>query len=166
MSSRRFWPGFGAGVLATIVMSIVMIAGTVSGISPMPKPIPVAIAAKILGMGLPKPALIALGATTHLVYGGVFGGLLALITFPVTVRKGLLLGVVLWAGMQVAWLPFLGWGIFGTAVTPKIAGATLLLHLIYGGMVGWLIDRHARTVGSDRSAINQASIRAHGTGPS
>jgi hypothetical protein len=54
------------------------------------------------------------------------------------VRKGLLLGVMLWAVMQVLWLPFLGWGMFGSAVTPKIAGATLVLHLIYGGTVGWV----------------------------
>jgi Family of unknown function (DUF6789) len=151
VNAKRFWPGFRAGVLATIAMSIVMIVGTVSGISPMPKPIPVAIVATILGAALPKPALIALGATTHLLYGGTFGGVLALITTPVTVRKGLLLGIVLWAAMQVLWLPFLGWGMFGSAVTPKIAGATLLLHLIYGGAVGWLTNRRAQRAPDDRS---------------
>ena len=144
MSEQRFLRGLGAGILATIAMSIVMIAGTVSGISPMPKPIPVAIAARILGTGISKPALMAVGAIAHLLYGGVFAGLLAVMTFPVTVRKGILLGAILWLAMQLLWLPFLGWGIFGTAVTPKIAGATLLLHVIYGGTAGWLMDRGAR----------------------
>jgi len=43
--------------------------------------------------------------------------------------------------MQVVVLPFIGWGLFGAAITPKIAAATLLLHLIYGALVGWLVDR-------------------------
>ena len=138
MRGKRFWLDFDAGVLATIVMSIVMVVATVTGISPMPKPIPMAIVARILGGGLPKPVLIALGATAHLGYGGTFGGALAVATPRVTVRKGLLLGAMLWVVMQVLWLPFLGWGMFGSAVTPKIAGATLVLHLIYGGTVGWV----------------------------
>lgn len=43
--------------------------------------------------------------------------------------------------MQIMFLPFLGWGLFGTAITPKIAVATLVLHLVYGGVLGWPLDR-------------------------
>jgi hypothetical protein len=124
-------------------MSVVMIAGVLTGLSPMPTPIPVAIVGKILGGGPPQPALMALGAAVHLLYGGTFGGVLAMATYPVTVWKGVLLGIILWLLMQLFWLPFLGWGMFGVAVTPMIAGATLLLHVIYGATMGWLIDRHA-----------------------
>jgi hypothetical protein len=143
MDTARFRKGFGWGVVATIAMSVVMIAGVLTGLSPMPKPIPVAIVGTILGGGLPHPALMALGAAAHLLYGGTFGGVLAMVTYPLTVWKGVLLGVILWLLMQVFWLPFLGWGMFGVAVTPIIAGATLVLHVIYGATVGWLIDRHA-----------------------
>lgn len=138
----RFRKGFGWGVIATVVMSAVMIVGMLSGLSPMPEPIPVAILGKILGGGLPKPALMALGAVAHLAYGGTFGGVLAAVTAPVTVWKGVVLGVALWLVMQVIWLPFLGWGMFGMAITPMIAGATLVLHVVYGATTGWLIDRH------------------------
>lgn len=31
-------------------------------------------------------------------------------------------------------------GLFGTAITPAIAVATLVLHLIYGATLGWLLD--------------------------
>lgn len=58
-----------------------------------------------------------------------------------TVWRGIGLGVALWLVMQVVWLPYVGWGAFGTAHTPKIAIATLILHLIYGATLGWLIDR-------------------------
>ena len=144
MDVKRASMGVGWGVVATIGMSAVMITGQLSGLSPMPRPIPIALVSALLGSGLPKPALIALGATSHLVYGGLAAGVFALLVPRVTVRKGLLLGVALWLLMQLVWLPFLGWGVFGTAVTPKIAGATLVLHLVYGGLTGWLIDRRAR----------------------
>jgi hypothetical protein len=141
MDTARFRKGFGWGLIATIAMSVVMIAGMLTGLSPMPKPIPVAIVGKIVDGGLPQPALIALGATAHLLYGGTFGGALAVVSFPVTVWKGVLVGLMLWLLMQVVWLPFLGWGMFGVGLTPMIAGATLVLHLIYGAIIGWLIDR-------------------------
>jgi hypothetical protein len=38
-------------------------------------------------------------------------------------------------------VPFLGWGAFGAAITPIIAVATLVLHLVYGATFGWLMDR-------------------------
>jgi hypothetical protein len=145
MRSARFWAGVGWGVVATIAMSIVMILAMLAGVSPMPKPIPIALVARTLGEGIPKPVLMALGIVLHLGYGGLFGGLLAISTRAVTVLKALALGVGLWLLMQVLWLPYLGWGVFGTNLTPKIAVATLVLHLIYGGTLGALADRHVAT---------------------
>ena len=144
MDSARFWKGFGWGVVATIAMSVLMIAGLLTGMSPMPKPIPLAIMGKVLGMGTPKPMLMLLGAASHLAYGGFWGGVVASLTSPVTVKKGLSLGIALWLGMQIVVLPFLGWGVFGLGVTPAIAVATLVLHLVYGATYGGLMDRHAR----------------------
>lgn len=141
MEEARFWKGFAWGIVATLVMSAFMLAGIVTGVSPMPKPIPAAILGKILGGAAPKPAVIGLAALAHLGYGGVWGGILARWTKPVTVAKGLGLGIGLWLLMQLVVLPFLGWGVFGTALTPKIAVATLVLHLIYGVVLGWLLDR-------------------------
>lgn len=85
----------------------------------------------------------------HLGYGGVFGAVLAWIARPVTLWKGLALGVGLWALMQVTFLPLLGWGLFGTAITPKIAVATLILHLVYGGVLGWPLDRDTLTMSGE-----------------
>ena len=42
--------------------------------------------------------------------------------------------------MEVVFLPFLGWGFFGVAITPRIAVATLILHLVYGATLGLLMD--------------------------
>ena len=142
---RRLATGAGWGALATVVMSALMIAGTLTGISPMPKPIPVALVAHTLGGGLPMPALIALGALAHLAYGAAAGAILAGLIRHVTLANALGYAVLLWALMNLVWLPYLGWGLFGTAVTPKIALATLILHLLYGLTLGLLLDRTRTT---------------------
>lgn len=137
----RLRRGFGWGVVATLAMSIPMIIGMLTGVAPMPQPIPVAIVGTVLGGALPQPALMAFGGLSHLLYGGFWGAVLAAVAKPATVGKGLLLGLGLWLIMQVVFLPFLGWGLFGTGITPAIAVATLVLHLIYGATLGWLLDR-------------------------
>ena len=67
---------------------------------------------------------------------------LAATTRPVTIWKSIGLGLFLWVLMGLFLLPALGWGFFGAAITPEIAVATLILHLIYGITLGWLLDRN------------------------
>jgi hypothetical protein len=142
IDTSRIATGFGWGIIATIGMSTLMIIGYVSGRAPMPRPIPEAIALTLLGDGAPTPLVRVLGVGAHLLYGGIFGAVLATVTNPVTVKKGVGLGIGLWILMEVIVLPFLGWGLFGTAITPAIAVATLILHLVYGTILGWGLDRN------------------------
>lgn len=135
------WHGFGWGVLATIAMSIPMIIGMASGVAPMPEPIPRALVTLVFGTELPTPLLMALSVGSHLTYGGLFGAVLARLFPDAGLWEGLGMGVFLWGLMQVAVLPLLGWGVFGVSVTPTIAIATLVLHLIYGGTLGWGLGR-------------------------
>jgi hypothetical protein len=135
----------GWGLVATLAMSVLMVIGFTTGITPMPKPIPGAIVGKVIkgviGAEIPQIAIMALAIVSHFTYGGFWGAVLAALARPATVWKGLGLGVFLWLIMQVAVFPFLGWGFFGVAITPRIAGATLILHLVYGFTLGWLMDR-------------------------
>jgi hypothetical protein len=149
MTRHRLRTGLGYGVVATIAMSILMLLALVSGNSPMPQPVPKAIVTQLFGSGIPKPMLMGLAVGLHLGYGGVFGAVLAWIARPVTLWKGLALGVGLWALMQVTFLPLLGWGLFGTAITPKIAVATLVLHLVYGSVLSWPLDRDTLTTSGE-----------------
>ncbi len=148
MEAKRLAAGFGWGLVATLAMSALMVLGVVTGLSPMPSPIPEALASKVvggmLGADIPRPAVMVLAAVAHLFYGGVAGAVLAALTRPVTVWKGLGWGVLLWLVMQVAVFPFLGWGLFGVAITPRIAVATLVLHLVYGFTLGELMDRKGK----------------------
>lgn len=139
--SARLWRGFGWGVGATIAMSIPMMIGMATGVAPMPEPIPKALVTLFFGAGLPTPLLMALSAGSHLGYGGFFGAVLARFFPEGGLKEGLVLGVLLWLVMELVVLPVLGWGIFGMAITPKIAVATLLLHLIYGATLGWGLSR-------------------------
>lgn len=137
------WRGAGWGVLATVVMSIPMIIGMATGVAPMPEPIPKALVTLIFGNGLPTPLLMALAAGSHLAYGGFFGAVLAVLFPNAGLKEGLILGVLLWLLMEFVVLPVLGWGVFGTAITPTIAVATLVLHLLYGATLGWGLRRSA-----------------------
>ena len=72
MENNRLAAGFGWGIVAVLAMSVPMIIGMKTGVAPMPKPIPVALVAKVLGGG-PKPLLMVLGFSSHLLYGGIGG---------------------------------------------------------------------------------------------
>ena len=144
MEARRLAIGFGWGLVATLAMSTLMVIAFATGVSPMPKPIPAAIVGKVIkgviGAEIPQPAMVALAVASHFSYGGLWGAVLAGLTRPVTFWKGLGLGIFLWLLMGTVALPFLGWGFFGVAITARIAVATLILHLVYGGTVGLLMD--------------------------
>lgn len=129
-------------------MSIPMVVTTVSGLSPMPEPIPQAVVATFLSPVAAKPLLVGFAIGLHLLYGGIFGALLTVTTRPVTIWKGLGLGILLWAITQVLVLPLLGWGVFGSAITPKIAVMTLVLHLVYGATLGFALSRSTPGAGT------------------
>lgn len=140
-SSSRFKHGALWGIGATIVMSVFMLVATATGVSPLPEPIPAALAKMIVGSDAAFPLIAGTAILSHLGYGAVWGGLLARTVRPVTLSWGFGLGIGLWLLMQVAVLPLLGWGLFGSAVSVRIAVATLVLHLIYGATLGLGMDR-------------------------
>ena len=123
----------------TLFVPLVMFLVVITGMSPRPNPIPLALVSQVFGATAPKPLLMVLAIFAHLAYGGFWGTVLAVSIRPVTVWKGIGLGVFLWLVMQLVFLPFLGWGIFGSAITPRIAVVTLVLHVIYGTTLGFLM---------------------------
>jgi hypothetical protein len=141
--ARRASSFFAWGVLATLAMSVPMLVGSASGISPMPKPIPPAIAAHVFGEATPRPLLIGLAFGSHLLYGGAWAALLGILGSRATVWHALALGALLWVVMGLVVLPWLGWGLFGLGLRSQIALATLLLHVVYGVTLGWLATQQA-----------------------
>ncbi len=130
----------GAGLLATLVMTLVMAVGVSTGLAPMPEPIPLALAELVLPNAA-KPALMIVGMVAHFLYGALAGVVFAaLFRRWLTYVSGMLWGIVLWLVMQLVVLPLLGWGVFGVSVTPKIALATGVLHLLYGAVLGGFLQ--------------------------
>ncbi|MFB6284440.1 MAG: DUF6789 family protein [Halobacteria archaeon] len=141
-NTRRTVFGILCGAIATLAMTAIMAPGIISGVSPVPKPIPVVLTAKTIGNIIPKTAVKPVGIFLHFCYGALFGVVLANLRRNPGVKDGLVLGVLLWLLMNLVALPYIGWGLFGSSVNPMISIATLLVHLVYGLVLGLLLTRY------------------------
>ncbi|MFB6250035.1 MAG: hypothetical protein ABEL97_15875 [Salinibacter sp.] len=137
------------GALGSLVMFALMMLGIHgTGIAPFNLP-PSAAFLEQLGLRVgPLPLLV------HFGYGATWSMvLIALYGADTDVRAGLTLATVLWLFMMLVYSPLIGWGVFGFGgaghtLSPsaplylgspiKYIGATLLLHLIYGSIIGGL----------------------------
>jgi hypothetical protein len=137
------------GALGSFVMFVLMLLGIhLTGIAPFNTP-PSAAFLKQLGFAVgPLPLVIhfGYGATWSMVLVALWGG-------DTDLKAGLTLAGALWLFMMVVYSPIIGWGFFGFGGTghtlastdPLYLGspvkyivATLVLHLIYGSIIGGL----------------------------
>jgi hypothetical protein len=138
--------GFIAGVFATMIMSVALLLGMAMGGSLLPEAVPMAVMESLFGAEIGMGILLVATVVGHLIYGGSWGAVVAASMRPVTETKGVMLGVFLWLIEQLIVVPALGWGVFGTAMTPTIAastfvfaGTSFLFHLVYGQTYGMLL---------------------------
>ena len=103
---------------------------------------------------------MSLGLTAHFLFGGSWAGVLWLLAKPVSASKALLLSLGLWLFMQLAVLPVLGWGRFGSRLTLSIAAATLLLHVVYGGTLAVAAQSGWRMAGQNEGAAMRSGLGA------
>ena len=130
--------GLIAGFTATVVLSILMIAKSSAGLMPQLNPIEdiVYVADRLIGMTLPLP----FGWIGHFVLGTVAWGIIyaalqaSLPGAPVV--KGLIFGALAWLAMMIIFMPLAGHGLFALSLGPQATVATLVLHLIYGAVLG------------------------------
>lgn len=145
------WIKAGAvGALGSLIIMAVMIVGIeITGFAPFNLP-PSAAFLKALGIP-PEP----LAVIAHFVYGIAWAVILyALFESKTDILRGLGVAVVVqWLFlMQLVYSPIIGWGVFGAAagsLSPEAPLAlasqakyivlTLILHVVYGGLNGWLI---------------------------
>jgi len=139
-----------AGLVGSVLIFVVMLLGTkVTGMAPFNLP---PSAAFLAAIGIPpKPLAILL----HFGYGFAWAMILyAVFRGRVTVLNGMGIALIQWFLMMVIYSPITGWGIFGFggsghALPPdsplylgnpvKYLVLTLVLHLAYGAINGWLI---------------------------
>ena len=124
--------GMTAGFEATVFLSILMLLQTVMGLMPELNVIPMLCG--IMGSGL------VMGWLAHFMIGIIYGGLFAVIRTSLPGNsprlKGMIFGVGAWVMMMVAVMPMAGAGIFGMKLGMTAPVMTLMLHLIFGALLG------------------------------
>ncbi len=134
----------GAG--GSLVMALVMFPAIQAGVAPFNLP-PSAALLERLGLNVGPLALVA-----HFGYG-IFWSIVFVALFGerADVKRALGLAATLWLILMVIYSPAIGWGVFGFGAADraadhplhlgspiKYAVATLLLHAVYGLVIGTL----------------------------
>ncbi|GAB4362499.1 MAG: hypothetical protein Kow0060_18780 [Methylohalobius crimeensis] len=124
--------GIIAGLVATVVLSLLMMMKSAMGV--MPKLDVIAMLAGMMG------GIKALGWMAHFMvgmgYGLVFAFLHGKLPGP-SVVQGIILGIIGWLVMMSMLMPMMGAGLFAVAMGMMAPVATFMLHVIFGGVLGW-----------------------------
>jgi hypothetical protein len=127
-----------AGLLGALSMALAAYVFNLLGI-PMPD-LGRFIATKLLGYHSHRTRL---GFVLHCINGVVLALIYAVLIVPILpgpyVIRGLIYGVALWLVMMVVLLPLLGDGLFGTRTSGGMAPAALVLHVLYGIVLGIVV---------------------------
>ncbi len=129
--------GLIAGLVATIVLSLLMMIKAKMGLMPNLNIIHM-LASKMGGaavMGWTAHIAIGLG------YGVIFGLFYQSIPSESGMMKGILLGIAGWLIMMIAIMPMMGAGMFASNMGMVAAVMTLVLHLIFGAVLGYTFDK-------------------------
>jgi len=115
-------------VVNALLLSAVMVPAFLSGISPFPEPPSLAFAETLLGTRLPLP----IGLVFHVAYVTLWSVVFVVTAYPaLTFLRALGLGFALWLVLILVFFPFVGWGLLGLAVGPKLIVASLIPHLLF-----------------------------------
>ncbi|WP_321884069.1 DUF6789 family protein [Burkholderia cepacia] len=121
-----------AGFVATVVLSILMVMKHSMGV--MPELDPIGMISYMLHMSTPL-----IGWVMHFMIGIVWGVAFALTSrvFPGAFwLKGMLFAVVPWLIMMFVMMPMAGAGPFGLDMGMAVPVMTLMLHLVFGAVLG------------------------------
>jgi hypothetical protein len=143
-----------AGLAASLVMLIVIYVAIISGLAPFNAAPSTAF---LYNLGIKS---LPLSLVLHFAYGTFWAFvLLNLLEKDVTVGKTLLMALALWLFMMLVYSPIIGYGLFGLGyayllnpahplyLKPGVISvglyiiSTLLVHLIYGLILGGLASR-------------------------
>lgn len=132
-----------AGFVATVVLSLLMIMKGMMGI--MPELDVIAMLGKmsqdLMGFGGP-----AVAWAMHFMIGTVLWGLLFAMFYPLLpgsggIGKGISFGVLAWLMMMIGPMPMAGAGLFGMNLGLMAPMMTLVLHVIFGAVMGLVFAR-------------------------
>ncbi len=135
--------GILAGLAATIVLSLLMLAKGMMGVMPELDVIAMLgnMIGEMTGMGGPVVGWVMHFMIGALIYGALFAALNDKLPGENQIVKGMVFGVAAWLVMMVAIMPMAGAGVFGMNFGMMAPVMTLMLHLIYGAVLGYTYKR-------------------------
>jgi len=130
-----------AGFAATVVLSVMMVAKGMMGI--MPELDVIAMLSAMMG----APAVM--GWMGHFMIGTLAWGIGFAVLFDripgsSAIAKGVVFGIAAWLGMMVMVMPMAGAGLFGMAMGIMAPMMTLVLHVIFGAVLGAVFQAQAK----------------------
>lgn len=136
---NHYTSGLIAGLVATIVLSALMLMKTAMGMLPGLNAIAMLAGLANQYAGLPGTPLV--GWVLHFLIGTLLWGLLfawlgARIPGPSHVVRGIVFSIGAWVLMMIIPMPLAGAGLFGLKIGIAAPIATLVLHIIFGAVLG------------------------------
>ena len=138
--------GIVAGFAATAVLSMIMVAKGMMGLMPE-----LNVIAMLSSMMKTAPLV---GWIIHfmigmLAWGLGFVGVIRILPGSTDISKGISFGIAAWILMMLMVMPLAGAGIFGLNMGLMAPVMTLMLHVIYGAVLGFVY----RKLGSQKIAV-------------
>ena len=146
--------GIIAGFIGTLVLTGLMILKKNMGVMPALDPVHMMSTMAAEKMGTEVNLMI--GWIMHFVIGSVaWGGAFAVLNGVLPGRsqviKGITLGVGAWLLMMIGPMPMSGAGLFGLSMGIMAQVMTLMLHIIFGAVMGLVFSK----LGGNTSRINE-----------
>jgi len=129
--------GLIAGLIATIALSAAMLFKQSMGV--MPELDPIDMITAMSGTGSRAAGWIGHFVIGAIFWGGGFGIVNPYLPGPHWLR-GTIFAVGAWLVMMIVVMPVEGAGLFGFGRGTMVAGATLLLHILFGLVMGGVYD--------------------------
>ena len=128
-----------AGFVATLVLSALMLMKSTMGVMPELDVIQMLTGMAHMRMGLPANPTV--GWILHFMIGTVVWGFLFVFIYDRlpgrgAVLKGIVFGALAWLLMMLIPMPMAGAGLFGLNMSLMAPVMTLMLHLIWGAVLG------------------------------
>ena len=130
---NEYLKGIIAGLVATVVLSVLMALKGMMGM--MPELDIIAMLASKMG-GAAMMGWVAHFMIGAVAYGVGFAALHGVLPGGGLVAKGIVLGVIGWLVMMLMLMPMMGAGLFGMNMGMMAPVMTLVLHVIFGAVLG------------------------------
>lgn len=139
--------GMIGGFAATVVLSLLMIMKAKMGLMPDLNVIAMLSGMAHAHMGVAASPMV--GWLMHFMIGTVIWGLLFALTYNVlpggsAIGKGVVFAIGAWLLMMLIPMPMAGAGLFGMKMGMMAPVMTLILHLIWGVVLGWVFGALAK----------------------